>query len=384
MKSWRRRSMRCRCSEVRAAGAAFVLALGLLLGPAGPAGVFAREAPPAALARAGTTYAMAQSVATLGGGRFAVGRWDGTVSVFRLPAPASPAAPDAPARLEQVLLAPSHAGIELVAAVPGGGLLTSNDGRSLALFRPEADTGELRLRAVVAYDPKHGTANSAAQVQIGRETLLVTGHAEGAILLWRPAPGLAALSLVTSVSVRSPDPIPSPYRLWNVRGVAAVKPGVVVTGSEDGDLSLVTLPEGKVLARTRYSPTAARGINGIALAGDRLAVVSCAVGRADKNTWLFTVGDAGFRPLTAVNLIADPARPQAFAFGVLWTGGAAPQLLASTQEGDVYRAELQGRTLAVRGRLHVAEGVGSALALDSESGLVIAAGRDIALLRLPD
>lgn len=378
MRSWHRRSMRCTSSELRAACAALVLALGL---SAWPMGSLAREAPPEALTRAGTTYAMAQSVATLGGGRFAVGRWDGTVSVFRLPVPA---APDATARLEQVLLAPSHAGIELVAAVPGGGLLTSNDGRSLALFGPGAGTDALQLRAIVAYDPKYGTANSAAPVQLGRETLLVTGHAEGAILLWRPAPGLASLSLVTAVSVRSPEPIPSPYRLWNVRGVAAVKPGVVVTGSEDGDLCLVKLPEGRVLARRRYSPTAARGINGIALTGDRLAVVSCAVGREDKNTWLFTVGEVGFRPLTAVNLIADPARPQAFAFSVVWTGGAVPQLLASTQEGDVYRAELRGETLAVRGRLHVAEGVGSALALDAASGLVIAAGRDIALLRLPD
>jgi hypothetical protein len=93
--------------------------------------------------------------------------------------------------------------------------------------------------------------------------------------------------------VRSPNPIPSPFPIKNIRGVERWEPGYVVTGSEDGDICLVKVVEGSAAARMRYNATAQRGVNDIDTCGDYLVPANCSVGPDDKNLRLYRIHGDG-------------------------------------------------------------------------------------------
>ncbi|MBP6608214.1 MAG: hypothetical protein KA258_01420, partial [Deltaproteobacteria bacterium] len=242
-----------------------------------------------------------------------------------------------------------------------------------------------------------GAATSAAVVPRGIEKVLVVGHESGFVTLWRR--GRLSLSLVGKVDVRSSQPVPSPYPLKHIRGVVPWRDGQVITGSEDGDLVLLQLRavepplstvvamsamSAVVMARGRYSATAQRGINALALRGDRLAVASCAVGQQQGNLHLLRVHPSRFEPLDEARLQGDPGRAQVFAFSTLWAEPKnRPLLWVSTQEGLLWQLMLDGDKLRLVGQVPVASNVGTALVYDAEHQLLVAVGHEATVLRVP-
>ena len=337
-----------------------------------------REGP--VLARSGPTSALAQQVRWLDGDHFAAARWDGTLAFFRRPLSDAEHAPV----LTAVFPSESRKGLEMLAARDSRWLVTSNDERSLTFWQRPWDSfdGRAVSSRTFGYDPAYGVANSGAFLSVEGREYLVTGHAHGWVLVWAVDLSAQGLALLEAVDVRSPDRIDSPFEAWNVRAVVPWRDGLVVTGSEDGDICVLRLPDGEVLLRRRYNPAARRGINDLALHGDYLVAVSCSVGERDKNTWLYRLDLEGLETLDAVDLKNDGTRDQAFAFDAVFaTLGGKPHVFVSTQEGLLWSLALEsGRKLRVLGfeELGFAPGaeigVGSALDYHPGSGRLVAAG----------
>lgn len=141
--------------------------------------------------------------------------------------------------------------------------------------------GTFKETALLSFDPSLGIADTGTEFRWNGNQWLVTGHEQGFIAVWRV--DNSTPKFVRSVSLRSSNPIRSPYHIWNIRGVAYWRDGIVATGGEDGDLTLTRITDGTVLTRLRYSPNAQRGINSISIDGDYLLVANCSVGAIDKN-----------------------------------------------------------------------------------------------------
>jgi len=342
--------------------------------PSGPATVLPRAL--------GATYNLAQTAQALPGGRFVVGRWDGTLQLWQMPATGTNSGPV----LRQTQTVPSGEGVQALAVLDGGLLVSGHDRGSLALWT----VGEqgLQLRSLVDHETSLGTATSATTLRAGSESLLVVGHESGLVSLWRL--GRWSLTLVGKHDLRSPSPVPSPYPLRHIRSVVPWRDLQVITGSEDGDLVMLKLRPtlaavtAVVQTRTRYSATAQRGINGLALGGDLLAVTSCAVGASDANLHLWRVLSDRFVPVDEARLKLDAGRAQVYAFSALWAQKeAAPLLWVSTQEGLLWQLGLRNGKLRVDGHLPVASNVAATLVYDKEQQLLVAVGHEATVLRAP-
>lgn len=298
-------------------------------------------APTQVLNQVGTTYPYAQQLQWLDETHFIVGRWDGTLTFFRPPGPG-----EFGPTLTEALRTPSGQGVQMMAIRDERTFTTSDDATSILVwFRlgldsldAEKENGKQLINPYwyrrFTYSADVGVANSGVFMTHGGREYFVSGHENGFVLVWRYDALTRGLQLLKKVNVRSPNPIPSPFPLWNVRDIVAWRDGLVVTGSEDGDLTLFKVPEGTVVARMRYNPGAQRGINGLAVLDDRLVAVACSVGPSDKNTWLFRLQPAGFQPLGSVDLKKDTTLPQSFAFRVAMVRvGGQDYAFASTQEG---------------------------------------------------
>src|SRR5689334_22871323 len=80
----------------------------------------------------GTTYSMAQEVRWLDERHFAIGRWDGSLTVFNH----DPARPGAPI-ISAALVAPSLAGVEMIARVMPKLFASSNDAKSITIWQTD-------------------------------------------------------------------------------------------------------------------------------------------------------------------------------------------------------------------------------------------------------
>jgi hypothetical protein len=318
----------------------------------------------------GKTVTFTSDVAWLDARRFLLARYDGSSSVYRLPNEG-----EFGPVLTNVFVAPSKAPIGMVTTVSDQLFVTANGADALAVWSNGAD-GTIALQAAVAYGPHAGPAHSGVFLAGEKNTRLVTGHENGFVLVWSIEAG--QLTLLREVDVRSPSPIESPYKLKHVHGVVAGAPGsgTVITGSEDGDLTVLEVESGNILERRRYNPIAQRGINGLASDGAILAVVACAVGSADRNLWLFRIGPRGLEPAGSVNLALDRSRAQVFAFSVLVIGEKTQRkIYATTEEDLLWSAEVddQGNIGAL-----VYAGLdpdsASALSFSATTGLLIAGG----------
>jgi hypothetical protein len=305
----------------------------------------------------GTVHGRAQVLAWIDNDSFAVGRLDGTLSLFGASAPTS--TKTAPT-LIQVLVPPARRALEMIVRVSDTFFVSSNDEHSLTIWRkngPAFTAGD-----VVVYDATYGIANSATKVTTDQGVWLVTGHSEGYVLIWEVAAD--RIRLLKSLNVRSTNPISSPYRLWNVRGIVPWK-DCAVTGSEDGDICLIRVPSGTILSRIRYDSSALRGINNLAISGNYLVVANCSVGKADKNLWLYKVTPDGFRLLDSVNLQYDQSLTQVFDFDVQLTSTTKGiYFFASTQEGLLWWGTIQADKLAYINHSKVDCEGGAAIAIE--------------------
>jgi len=305
----------------------------------------------------GTVPGRAQVVAWIDNDSFAVGRLDGTLTLFR--SSVSTGTKAAPT-LIQVLVPPARRALEMIAPVSDTLFVSSNDEHSLAIWHKNGPA--FAVGDVVGYDATYGIANSGTEVTTDQGAWLVTGHSEGYVLIWEVAAD--RIRLLKSLNVRSTNPIPSPYRLWNVRGIVPWK-DCAVTGSEDGDICLIKIPSGAVLSRIRYDSSALRGINNLAISGNYLLVANCSVGKTDKNLWLYKITPNGFKLLDSVNLQYDRSLTQVFDFDVqLASTTNGIYFFASTQEGLLWWGTIQADKLAYINHSKVDCDGGAAIAIE--------------------
>ena len=334
------------------------------------------KAQDASLKEVGTTYARAQVSAWIAPQKFAVARWDGTLTIFRPPQTGE----FGPILLEDSSV-PSRQPIQMITSVSPSMFVTSNDSHSLTLWTLQAQL--FAPTATLAYDTQYGTADSGAIVTSQGATWLVTGHEQGEILFWKIENG--TVSFVRAISVRSSKPIPSPYQLWNVRGIVPWHDHFVLTGSEDGDIVLVSVPDGTIKQRIRYNPSAQRGINALAISGDLLLLANCSVGATDKNLWLYRVSNSSIDLLDSTNLDKAPGLPQVFDFSVSFARkDKTDYFLASTEEGLLWFGKISSDKLQTLTNSVVAPSGGAALSVDPPTLSVAAAAFDVRLFSVVD
>lgn len=331
------------------------------------------------IAPGGTTYSMVQELAWIDTEHFAVGRWDGSLSVFRF----TDSANQGPL-ITRAVNAPSAEGLQMLTWIAPGAFVSSNDESSLLLWRSASGQwSDVAIAQQLQFDPRLGVANSGTSYVIPSsvpQTLyLLVGHAGGYLSMWSgPATG-TSLSFVRSVDLRSAHPV-NPWGLHNIRGTAMIAwdatSGYVVTGSEDGDLCVVRVPDGAVLSRTVYSPIAQRGINSIATFGDQLLVANCAVGPDDYNLWYYAIDRSTWTiaQRAATMLRVNPNLPQVFNFDVIWGwADGSPCWFASTEEGYLWMGTTGIDGFSVIGNQQVTSSLGAAIGMSARGGIALAA-----------
>lgn len=319
----------------------------------------------------GTTYVMAQEAEWLDASHFAVGRWDGSLSVF--------AWTDSTVSGPLITTAasdPSSEGVQMIQSLGASAFVTSAGDAQLALWTTP-DGWESIQPTLVDYDAALGAANSAALMLSGGADwygLLAVGHANGFLTIWRIGSSqVEPPVLVTTLDLRNPRPV-NPWGLHNIRGVAILGTGpFVVTGSEDGFISVVDIVDATIISQTVFNPAAQRGINSIALQGDDLLVANCSVGAADDNLWYFTIASDFRLSLAAkANLKVNPNAQQVFNFCTTFTPEWAPgRFFCSTEEGALWMGTATSGKLSVSGYQEVTSPLGSALAWQPDDRLVL-------------
>ncbi|MBK4722411.1 hypothetical protein JJL56_26510 [Azospirillum sp. YIM DDC1] len=318
-----------------------------------------------------TEYTRAQIVDWIDAKTFAVGRWDGSLEVFR-----TPETGESTPLLLQSIVTSSGGGIEMLSALDDNTILYADREDQIAV-RARSASGEFGASQPFTYDASYGVANSVAHSQVSGSDVVVTGHANGFALVWQRKG--ASLALLRAVDLRSLQPIQSPYPLKNIRGLAFWKGAIVLSGSEDGDIAAFNVETGNVLFHERYSPSAERGINNISVLGDKLLVVNCSVGPQDRNIWLYEIGEDGVTLFSSLNLVRDTTRPQVFNFdGDLFQTNGIVRFAASTEEGLLWLGSIQNNALVVEGVGKIADSGGASLDLNAE-GIIAAAAHDVHL-----
>lgn len=322
----------------------------------------------------GVTYSMAQEAAWIDLQHFAVGRWDGSMSIF-----AFNQSQTVGPLITTAVSSPSSEGVQMLTWLAPGVFASSNDDGSMIVWTSPSDNWQgLRQLDVLQYSNTFGAANSGDSFTIGSTLYLIVGHANGYVTIWLGNTDGTGLTFVTGVDVRSAHPT-NPWNLYNVRGVASIfwtgTTGYVVTGSEDGDLCVIEVPSGSIMSRTVYNPNAQRGINSIATLGQNLLVANCSVGPDDKNLWYFWIdpSDWSITLRDSTNLKVNPNAPQVFNFDVIWaqySGGIC--FFSSTEEGALWMGTItNNQNLSVFGYQEVTSPLGSAVAYNVGGNLVM-------------
>jgi hypothetical protein len=312
----------------------------------------------------GTTYSMAQEAVWIDGAHYAVGRWDGSLGIF-----AFTASPTQGPIIARAVNSPADEGIQMITPLTSTSFLSSNDGQSfLVWYTPSGNWADLQIQTQLSYNPDFGVANSGAALAVDATIYVVIGHANGRVTIWSPnvAAGWTPLAVV---DVRSAHPV-NPWGLVNVRGIAVLPGdsqwGYVVTGSEDGNLTVVRVPDGTIMSATVYNPAAQRGINSLAVNGTTLLVANCAVGNADFNLWCYAVTPGSWTVTTTdeTRLVVNPSAPQVFNFDVIWAQGTSrtQYFACSTEEGALWLGTIspQGQ-ISTLGYQAVTSSLGAAL-----------------------
>jgi hypothetical protein len=205
------------------------------------------------------------------------------------------------------------------------------------------------------------------------------GHESGFLTIWEGVYMGPPFTLVAKVNLSNSHPVNPP--LHNIRGVAYVTQDAnyayVITGSKDGNLTVVRVPDGKILGAILYNPKAKLGINSVSHSPQGLLVTNCAKGKSDKNLWYYSV-DTSTWDITLVastNLVCDTKLDQVFNFCAVWREYRnGPCWFASTEEGLLWMGTATSSSLDILGSEHVLkESLGAALGFTSIGKLVFVA-----------
>ena len=321
----------------------------------------------------GTTYSMAQEATWIDTQHFAVGRWDGSLSIFSF----NQSQTEGPL-ITAAVSSPSSEGVQMITWLAQGVFASSNDEGSMIVWSsPSGTWKDLQQLQTLNYNSTFGDANSGACFGLGSTLYLIAGHANGYVTIWSGTLSGTNWSLVTSVNVQNPHPT-NPWNLHNVRGVSEIfstgATGYLVTGSEDGYLSILEIPSGNILSQTVYNPNAQRGINSIATFGQNLLVANCSVGSNDQNLWYYWI-DSNNWSITlrdSTNLKVNPNAPQVFNFDVIWAlFSKGICFFSSTEEGALWMGTISNNKLSIIGYQTVTTPLGSALAFMIDGSLVL-------------
>ncbi len=328
----------------------------------------------------GQTVLFAQVVAWLDDSHFVVGRWDGSITIFR-----TPSTGEFGPVITEAMAEPSGAGVEMLIAYDDTTLVTSDGRSSLAIWRRNsgapAGTG-FALAGHATYDPTFGPADSSLTINIGGTLYLITGHENGSLVLWAPD-SLSLFKIYKTIDLRSPNPPSNPWGIHNVRGLAKWRSDIVVTGSEDGDLVGIHLLDGVETFRSRYNSTAQRGINSISVIGDWLLVANCAVGNADNNLWLFDLRSGSPVISDKYDLVLDGSRAQVFDFdAMLAQEPSGLEFFASTEEGLIWQGFVENGQLMTTAVTKSSPEGGSAMSVSPTNDFLAAATYTLRLFKL--
>ena len=321
----------------------------------------------------GVTYTMAQEMAWIDLEHFAVGRWDGTLSIF-----AFNASPTAGPVISKAVNTPAFEGVQMITWLAPRVFASSNDESSIIVWSsPSGNWTDLQVMATLSFDPSLGVANSGESVNLGAQLYLAVGHANGFISLWSGNTDGSALRFLKSVDVRNPKPT-NPWGLHNIRGISSTfwtnSAAYLVSGSEDGYITVFRLPDGAILSQTVYNPAAQRGINSVAAFGQNLLISNCAVGANDKNLWYYWIdgNNCSVTLRDSVNLRVNPSAPQVFNFCTIW-GILNGQIgfFSSTEEGALWGGTVGNQNITVLGYQTVFGSLGSALAFNGQNLIVV-------------
>lgn len=327
------------------------------------------------LAPAGATYNRAQVLDWIDEAHFAVGRWDGTVSIFRVPVPG-----EYGPVVEQAWAAASGRGVEMLTVIDARVVAVSDGPGRIAVWKRGAGR-RYALAANLAYAEEFGVANSGATLTSGRSEWFVSGHESGHVLIWKRL-GATRFTLVRAVDLRSAHPIPALHPLRNIRDLVRWREHYLIAGSEDGDLVAIDIPGGAEVFRQRYNATAQRGINDLAVAGDWLLVANCAVGANDRNLWLFDLARGTPQLSDSANLVSDTQRAQVFNFEAeLVRHGDRLEFFSSTEEGLLWRGVVDAGRLVPSGYTRVAPEGGAVLDESPDATALAAAAGQILLFK---
>jgi hypothetical protein len=316
---------------------------------------------------------MAQEAAWLDEHRFAVGRWDGSLSIF-----AFNDSPTAGPVITKAVNTPALEGVQMITWMAPGVFCSSNNECSLSVWASASrQWADLEETATPLYDKAWGVANSGESVTVGGRRYLAVGHANGFVSLWEYAWDGSRLRLLKAVDVRNSKPT-NPWDLHNIRGIGPFllngSASHVVAGSEDGFLSILQVPHGELVSQILYNPAALRGINSVAVLGLDVLVANCSVGEDDKNLWYYTVDPRDWRITVkdSRNLRVNPSAPQVFNFCAIWgqTEGV-PCFFSSTEEGALWMGRIDSGRLAISGYQTVYGNLGSAMAFNASGKLVV-------------
>jgi WD40 repeat protein len=196
--------------------------------------------------------------------------------------------------------------------LPGNRFVSSNTNGSLFVHFYNPIINKLSSK-ILDYNSSIGFANSV----VYSNRILVTGHENGFIIIWNDTGSI--FQQINVVNISSSDPIYSPYPSKNIRALSRWQDRYIVSGSEDGDICIIEIPSGNVIARKRYNIAAQRGINDLQVYENYLILSNCAVGKDDKNTWLYKLNDknVSINLIHAINLQKNPNLLQVFNFNVV-------------------------------------------------------------------
>lgn len=316
---------------------------------------------------------MAQEATWLDAKHFAVGRWDGSLSIFSFSD-----SPTAGPVITKAINTPAFEGVQSITLLAPGVFASSNDESSLCLWSSASQSWiDLQPAAVLSYSSEWGAANSGETIVAGDTLLFVVGHANGFVSIWEGLRDGTRLRLRAGVDLRNPNPT-NPWGLHNIRGISAVRSdgggNYVVSGSEDGYLCVLRVGDGAVLSKTVYNPAAQRGINSVAVMGAQLLVANCSVGPNDRNLWYYEIGlnDCSINLKDSLNLRVDSTAPQVFNFCTRWGWfNDTACFFSSTEEGILWMGAVNAERLAVPGCELVYGHLGSALAYHPCGKLVV-------------
>ncbi|WP_156746103.1 hypothetical protein [Mycobacterium sp. 1423905.2] len=323
----------------------------------------------------GTTFSMAQDVRWLDTDHFAVGRWDGSLDVFRY----TPTRSSGPL-IRTAVSSPSAIGVQMITRLSANSFVSSNDSQSMVVWSRSVgrDWSEIRPDGTLRYDAEFGVATGGDSFAVGGHHYLVVGHASGFLTVWSSPATTTPLRFVVAVDLQSAAPV-NPFGLQHIHDVYLVyaehSSALVVTASENGQLCFVRIPDGKIMSRTVFNDAARRGINSIAVRDRDLLVANCSVGSSDYNLWYFRmdVDAANIALRDRVDLKVNPHRPQAFNFCVVWARtDDGPCWFSSTEEGALWMGTADSaQGLSVIGYQEATNPLGSVLAFQPCGRLVM-------------